>query len=109
MAEVSVVEEVLSERGIVAERLPEQMHEQADWLVKLPGRDLLIEEKIKFDDPSNVLDREAKYAAGAIHGQSTPLTYKAFRDNQERFFAACGYRCLPHRRHASPMANRCGV
>lgn len=72
---VSIAEQVLATWRAKAEPVPTSKKEESDWLAELDGCRLLIEEKMKFDDPVTHAERELSLASGQIHDVTTPLTY----------------------------------
>lgn len=73
--EITVAAQVLAAWGAKAEPLPTSTKEESDWLAELDGCRLLIEEKMKFDDPADQVARNAALAAGQIHGTTMPLAH----------------------------------
>lgn len=72
---VSIAEQVLSTWGAKAESIQTSRKEESDWLAELDGCRLLVEEKMKFDDPASRVEREGTLASGQVHGVITPLTH----------------------------------
>lgn len=70
-----VVESFLSSRGIPGTRIPEGKKRTPDYLIPLPLRDVLMELKIKSDDPSVIAESEAVMELGSIASRSKPLRY----------------------------------
>ena len=46
--------------------LPTSYKEECDWLAELDGCRLIVEEKLKLDDPSGIAVRDAALATGQI-------------------------------------------
>jgi hypothetical protein len=73
--EITIAAQVLATWGAQAALLPTSTKEESDWLAELDGCRLLIEEKMKFDDPAAQVKRNATLAAGQVHGATIPLTH----------------------------------
>lgn len=63
---LSIVAKVLSAWGASVHALPTSYKEECDWLAELDGCRLIVEEKLKLDDPSRIAVRDAALATGQI-------------------------------------------
>jgi len=70
-----VIEDFLTSRGILIERIPESTKRTPDYLIKLLKRNVLMELKIKSDDPDDIAQSEAILESGGIASRSKPLKY----------------------------------
>ncbi|MDP1954979.1 MAG: hypothetical protein Q8K71_10920 [Polaromonas sp.] len=72
--DVSIAAQALEVWGASVKPLPTSNKEECDWLAELEGCRLIVEEKLKFDDPASVAARNVALAQGQVHGSSQPLT-----------------------------------
>jgi hypothetical protein len=73
--EESIAAQALTSMGGVVEQVPTSAVEESDWLADFSGYRILVEEKVKLDDPENTQERDKALRAGGVHGQSLPLKY----------------------------------
>lgn len=73
--ETTIAEQVLAAWGAKAEPLPTSTKEESDWLAELDGCRLLIEEKMKFENPATQAARSNALATGQVHGAIIPLSH----------------------------------
>lgn len=62
--EFSYAEHVLKHLGFGVEPIEECDEEVADWIASIAGEVVLVEEKTKLEDPTEIARREAAYKAG---------------------------------------------
>lgn len=70
-----VVEDFLLSRGVTGNRIPRDKNRTPDYLIPLPKRNVLMELKIKSDDPEDIAESDAVLASGGIASRSKPLRY----------------------------------
>lgn len=76
MSEVpSIATQILGLWGAKVTPLPTTSKDECDLLAKLDGVRLLVEEKTKLDDPSDVQARKAAFSRGEVHGTVLPLRH----------------------------------
>lgn len=69
----SIAMQVLETWGATVVQLPTSAKEECDWLAQLDGCRLIVEEKIKFDDPTQITAREEAFLEGQSYNSSHPL------------------------------------
>lgn len=70
-----VVEDFLLSRGVPGNRIPRDKNRTPDYLIPLPKRNVLMELKIKSDDPADIAESDAVLESGGIASRSKPLRY----------------------------------
>jgi hypothetical protein len=73
MSEISVAEQVLEIWGASVDPIPTSDKEESDWLAALDGFSLLIEEKIKFENPDQIKERSFSLQNNQGYNSSTSL------------------------------------
>lgn len=68
-----IIEEFMSSSGLPCSRIPEQSTRTPDFVVPLAARDVLLELKIKSDNPIQVQQSQAVMASGGIGTRSKPI------------------------------------
>lgn len=68
-----VLEAFLSSRGLSCHRIPESNRRTPDYLIRQAVRDVLLELKIKSDDPDEMAESLAALEAGLLASRSKPL------------------------------------
>lgn len=68
-----MVENVLASLNLPSSRIPESGKRTPDYLISLPKRDVLLELKIKSDNPDQIETSQAVMASGGIGSRSKAL------------------------------------
>lgn len=74
MSNISIAEAILKHWGATVQPVPTSQKEESDWLTTLDGFRLLIEEKIKLENPDSAAAREKSLRSGEVYGSMDPLS-----------------------------------
>ena len=72
-SDLSYAEHVLKHLGFEVEPIEEGDEETADWIASIAGEVVLIEEKTKFEDPTEIARRSAAYEVGQPFDSHIPF------------------------------------
>jgi hypothetical protein len=75
MDDDSIAKQVFEQLGAHVTKIPESNKKEADWLVEFAGLKLLVEEKTKLDDPSELMKRQEACHTGRVYGTIVPLSH----------------------------------